>query len=109
MAARQASEVDAPALPDRQAQPHAPLPQPNQMGHTPPPHGVKRTAENGLESEQRLSKRFDLLNLGMRHLTQLCSPESHRLNSPVVDNGKRLYIPVPGSTDTTSPAPKPIP
>lgn len=28
------------------------------------PHGQKRAAETSLEPEQRLSKRFDLLNLG---------------------------------------------
>jgi hypothetical protein len=28
-------------------------------------HGKKRPAESGLESEQRLSKRLDLLHLGM--------------------------------------------
>jgi len=33
------------------------------------PHGKKRSAENGLESEQRLSKRFDLLNIGMHTTT----------------------------------------
>ncbi|QRC98657.1 hypothetical protein JI435_047030 [Parastagonospora nodorum SN15] len=30
------------------------------------PHGIKRSAESSLENEQRLSKRFDLLNLGTR-------------------------------------------
>lgn len=39
-----------------------------------------------MENEQRLSKRFDLLNL-------------------VDSNGTRLYIPVPGSTDATLPRP----
>ncbi|KAH3948136.1 hypothetical protein HBH53_105740 [Parastagonospora nodorum] len=48
------------------------------------PHGIKRSAESSLENEQRLSKRFDLLNL-------------------VDNNGTRLYIPVPGSTDAHSP------
>ncbi|CAN9336479.1 unnamed protein product [Alternaria sp. RS040] len=48
------------------------------------PHGTKRAAESSLENEQRLSKRFDLLNL-------------------VDNNGTRLYIPVPGSTDATIP------
>ncbi|KAB2107071.1 hypothetical protein AG0111_0g4970 [Alternaria gaisen] len=48
------------------------------------PHGTKRAAESSLENEQRLSKRFDLLNL-------------------VDNNGTRLYIPVPGSTDATLP------
>ncbi|KAF2468263.1 uncharacterized protein BDR25DRAFT_291041 [Lindgomyces ingoldianus] len=59
------------------------------------PHGKKRAAENGLENEQRLSKRFDLLNL-------------------VDSNGTRLYIPVPGSSSaaslhTPSPSSKPSP
>ncbi|KAF2187852.1 hypothetical protein K469DRAFT_108820 [Zopfia rhizophila CBS 207.26] len=54
------------------------------------PHGTKRAAENGLESEQRLSKRFDLLNL-------------------IDNNGTRLYIPVSGSSDTALPASKPLP
>ncbi|EMD66951.1 hypothetical protein GGP41_005421 [Bipolaris sorokiniana] len=43
------------------------------------PHGKKRPADGSLENEQRLSKRFDLLNL-------------------VDHNGTRLYIPVPGSS-----------
>lgn len=43
-------------------------------------HGRKRAAENSIEHEHRLSKRFDLLNL-------------------VDTNGSRLYIPVPGSSD----------
>jgi hypothetical protein len=56
------------------------------------PHGKKRSAENSLEHEQRLSKRFDLLNL-------------------VDATGTRLYIPVPGSSDSTHPRPasSPIP
>ena len=29
------------------------------------PHGQKRHAEDSLEDEQRFTKRFDLLNLGM--------------------------------------------
>lgn len=28
-----------------------------------PPHGVKRRGDDSIDSEQRLSKRFDLLNL----------------------------------------------
>jgi hypothetical protein len=32
----------------------------------PPRHGVKRTANDNLESEQRLSKRFDSLHIGKR-------------------------------------------
>ncbi|KAF1837506.1 hypothetical protein BDW02DRAFT_637157 [Decorospora gaudefroyi] len=54
------------------------------------PHGKKRPADSSLENEQRLSKRFDLLNL-------------------VDSNGTRLYIPVPGSTDATRPRPPPSP
>ncbi|KAI4701557.1 hypothetical protein J4E81_003297 [Alternaria sp. BMP 2799] len=48
------------------------------------PHGTKRAADSSLENEQRLSKRFDLLNL-------------------VDNNGTRLYIPVPGSADAPLP------
>ncbi|XP_014556296.1 hypothetical protein COCVIDRAFT_16224 [Bipolaris victoriae FI3] len=47
------------------------------------PHGKKRPADGSLENEQRLSKRFDLLNL-------------------VDHNGTRLYIPVPGSSQGTN-------
>jgi hypothetical protein len=38
------------------------------------PHGRKRSADNSLESEQRLSKRFDLLNLGKytSFVTNMC-------------------------------------
>ncbi|KAF2662982.1 hypothetical protein K491DRAFT_557437, partial [Lophiostoma macrostomum CBS 122681] len=54
------------------------------------PHGTKRPAEAGLENEQRLSKRFDLLNL-------------------VDSNGARLYIPVAGSSDAAAQPAKPLP
>jgi hypothetical protein len=43
----------------------------DQLQHAPAPaamaapHGKKRPAESSLDGEQRLSKRFDLLNLGM--------------------------------------------
>ncbi|KAF1840453.1 uncharacterized protein K460DRAFT_296012 [Cucurbitaria berberidis CBS 394.84] len=56
------------------------------------PHGKKRPAENSLEHEHRLSKRFDLLNL-------------------LDDNGTRLYIGVPGSSSSSalqSPAAKAV-
>ncbi|KAH9873533.1 hypothetical protein IAQ61_004157 [Plenodomus lingam] len=76
------------------SQANLPPQQPSPPRHV--PHGRKRAAESSLEHEQRLSKRFDLLNL---------------------DNSTtRLYIPVPGSTDTTTtpttrpnPSPTPIP
>ncbi|KAJ4345490.1 uncharacterized protein N0V89_011622 [Didymosphaeria variabile] len=58
-------------------------------------HGKKRAADNQLESEQRLSKRFDLLNLGMLHALHL-SPASFADRSP--ENGTRLYLPVAGSS-----------
>lgn len=48
-----------------------------------PHHGRKRSADEPLEHEQRLSKRFDLLNL-------------------VDTNGTRLYIPVAGSSSSSS-------
>lgn len=73
------------------------------------PHGKKRAADNSLEHEQRLSKRFDLLNLG----TTLPLPPAHPQSDihPVDHNGTRLYIPVPGGINTTSPytPPSPIP
>ncbi|KAF3001430.1 hypothetical protein E8E13_007833 [Curvularia kusanoi] len=50
-------------------------------------HGKKRAADSSLDGEQRLSKRFDLLNLD-------------NTNS----NGARLYIPVPGSADAAAAA-----
>ncbi|KAF2013405.1 hypothetical protein BU24DRAFT_236968 [Aaosphaeria arxii CBS 175.79] len=50
----------------------------------PSPHGKKRPADSSLENEQRLSKRFDLLNLDK--------------------NGSLLYIPVPGSSDPPQPS-----
>jgi hypothetical protein len=68
------------------------------------PHGTKRSAESGLENEQRLSKRFDLLNIG-KHMI-LPPFKSSAANDHAVDNnGTRLYIPVPGSTDATLPRP----
>lgn len=42
--------------------------------HATAPHGKKRAADAPLESEQRLSKRFDLLNLGMCSLNASCVP-----------------------------------
>src|SRR4051812_44488852 len=66
------------------------------------PHGTKRPAESCLENEQRLSKRFDLLNLGT------CKPRRQSQLQPLTanavdNNGTRLYIPVPGSTDASLP------
>ncbi|KAJ4987415.1 hypothetical protein SVAN01_07153 [Stagonosporopsis vannaccii] len=63
--------------------------------HAPPamsaPHGKKRAAESSLDGEQRLSKRFDLLNLDS------------------TNTGARLYIPVPGSADAAAAAAAPAP
>ena len=46
--------------------------------HAPPamsaPHGKKRAADGPLDGEQRLSKRFDLLNLGMWAAPPLLKP-----------------------------------
>ncbi|KAF2627967.1 hypothetical protein BU25DRAFT_392480 [Macroventuria anomochaeta] len=50
------------------------------------PHGKKRAANSSLDGEQRLSKRFNLLNLGI---------------------AARLYIPVPSSTDAAAAAATP--
>jgi hypothetical protein len=68
------------------------------------PHGTKRSAETSLENEQRLSKRFDLLNLGMYTRIHVSPTTWPAANTSAVDsNGTRLYIPVPGSTDAALP------
>ncbi len=66
-----------------------------------PPHGIKRAGDGSLEHEQRLSKRFDLLNLGRQ------APTTWRIQcradtSSVDDNGTRLFIGIPGSSSTTN-------
>jgi len=76
------------------------------------PHGTKRAADSSLEPEQRLSKRFDLLNLGM--FAPSAGPNDPTANACTVDrNGTRLYIPVAGSADTAAkqtltPTPHPL-
>lgn len=62
-----------------------------------PPHGKKRAADSSLESEQRLSKRFDLLNLG--RYPPDAPVTSTPLTAAVDANGTRLYIPVAGTAD----------
>lgn len=52
-----------------------------------PPHGKKRAADAAPDGEQRLSKRFDLLNLDN------------------TNKAARLYIPVAGSSSSSSAAP----
>jgi hypothetical protein len=75
------------------------------------PHGKKRAADSSLEHEQRLSKRFDLLNLGMCSLLLLpmrrlrYHTQASHANILIENNGTRFYIPVPGSTDATLPRP----
>ncbi|KAK7191725.1 hypothetical protein PSPO01_02174 [Paraphaeosphaeria sporulosa] len=73
---------------------------PGQDPDTPPTqprrlHGKKRAADGQLESEQRLSKRFDLLNLGMPPFRSVLP----FLADPRPDNGTRLYLPVASSSD----------
>lgn len=80
-------------------------------------HGKKRAADGQLESEQRLSKRFDLLNLGMPHtLCPFPFPFPAPLADTIPDNGTRLYLPVAGSSDPAltpdhraKQSPKPVP
>ncbi|KAL1631335.1 hypothetical protein SLS54_000094 [Diplodia seriata] len=55
---------------------------------TEPHRGLKRAAAESLESEQRLSKRFNLLN---------------------IDNSGKLYIPVPASSSHADSQPPPDP
>ena len=72
-----------------------------------PPHGTKRAADGSLEHEQRLSKRFDLLNLGKQaSATRRFRCTADKLS--VDDNGTRLYIGIPGSTSHTSTATSPV-
>lgn len=72
------------------------------------PHGKKRPADGSLENEQRLSKRFDLLNLGMSIVFPLVvwHTRTDSTHLAVDHNGTRLYIPVPGSSQgaNTTPA-----
>jgi len=60
----------------------------------PPPHGHKRPAEDSLESEQRLAKRFNLLNLG----TALDRNASQCVANYQAENIGKLYIPKPQPT-----------
>jgi len=64
-----------------------------QAVQAPAPHGQKRHAEDDLKSEQRLAKRFDLLNLGQLNGCLLyCFACGLTLHAE--QNGK-LYVPVP--------------
>ena len=76
------------------------------------PHGKKRPADSSLDGEQRLSKRFDLLNLGMLHSVTLYRESSTKLITILTvtaldntGNGARLYIPLSSSTDTVAVTP----
>ncbi|UPX11519.1 uncharacterized protein EKO05_0002123 [Ascochyta rabiei] len=53
------------------------------------PHGTKRPADGALDGEQRLSKRFDLLNLDNAH------------------KSARLYLPVSSPSSTSTPTTSP--
>lgn len=96
-----------------QPQQHAHQPQWSSAQHTssgqspPPMHGRKRRAENSLETEQRLSKRLDLLNLGTYAPPSPppYAPHTSRrqLSNSSPENGPRLYIPV-GGPDSASPS-----
>ena len=55
-----------------------------------PAHGHKRPAEDNLDSEQRLTKRFNLLNLG---IVLSCTTHVAAL-IPMLENIGKLYIPV---------------
>ncbi|KAF1932308.1 uncharacterized protein M421DRAFT_1953 [Didymella exigua CBS 183.55] len=69
---------------------HSNAPQPAMSAPQPAmsaPHGQKRAADGALDGEQRLSKRFDLLNLDS------------------ANRGARLYVPVPSSSDAAAAAP----
>ena len=46
--------------------------------HNSPPHGQKRHPEDDLQSEQRLAKRFNLLNLGINPFVDRLTSTSNR-------------------------------
>lgn len=94
------AEVVAPGSPANPPSPPPPPPPPPRHA----PQGKKRAADTSLEHEQRLSKRFDLLNLGIIYSTTHVLGSMPQLTLRAVDsNGSRLYIPVPGSSDPSSP------
>ncbi|KAI4101424.1 MAG: hypothetical protein LQ339_005073 [Xanthoria mediterranea] len=62
------------------------------------PHGQKRPPDDGLESEQRLSKRFNLLNIGRLPLNPWLSQDTHVL----ADQNGKLYLPVQRNAPTST-------
>ncbi|KAI4238746.1 MAG: hypothetical protein LQ352_007839 [Teloschistes flavicans] len=65
---------------------------------SPIPHGRKRPADDNLESEQRLSKRFNLLNLGYI----LIIPQHKHSTNALAEHHGKLYIPVQSNTPIRS-------
>jgi hypothetical protein len=64
-----------------------------EMMQRPPSYGIKRAATDELEREQRLTKRFNLLNLGMDNTS--CSARNRTVIDSAISgqNGHKLYIP----------------
>lgn len=62
------------------------------------PHGQKRRPDDSLESEQRLSKRFNLLNLGWFSLGRYLCYGTHAL----ADHNGKLYLPVQRNAPTST-------
>ena len=67
------------------------------------PHGVKRHGDDSLESEQRLAKRFNLLNIGTSLLS--FNPLSSAFLTLSTDRDSKLYIPVSAEHSTKAPRP----
>ncbi|KAI4150675.1 MAG: hypothetical protein LQ340_003950 [Diploschistes diacapsis] len=68
-----------------------------------PPHGQKRVAEDDLRNEQRLAKRFNLLNLG-----KLWRARSQYRADKRPDHTGKLYIPFPSQQQQLPPSPPPV-
>jgi len=79
-----------------------PILAPPVVDQSPHHHGTKRRADDDLNNDQPLAKRFDLLNLGI-HLHQSCPFHAH---SPLPqDASRKQYIPLASTTPQSPPNP----
>ncbi|KAL1383775.1 hypothetical protein HDK64DRAFT_302885 [Phyllosticta capitalensis] len=60
----------------------------------------KRPASEALESDQRLAKRFNLLNIGTRYNSYISHSHPASSLTSCADNNGKLYIPVAGNPAT---------
>ncbi|KAL8741138.1 MAG: hypothetical protein Q9190_006221 [Brigantiaea leucoxantha] len=71
-----------------------------QVSLPPPQHGHKRHADDNLENEQRLAKRFNLLNLGTKHNGHLYIPIDTAWSArPTAPNGRDESMQLDDSKD----------